>query len=178
MKSIFKILVLGVVPILAVTAVMDLGLAADKGSQLIFHSNMYHKNYISVSNTSPNAVTTLVQYYNDELTQVIAYLRVIVGGGTVLIDPFEHEIPGTADKDDDGNEIPGTATNVNDMMDGLGSLPARTSDEDGPGINSGRFLIVVTTVGTNVAVDENDDGDNKDVTVAPRRTRLKPIRGK
>ena len=66
MKSIFKILVLGVVPILAVTAVMDLGLAADKGSQLIFQSNMAHKNYISVSNTSDKAVTVLVQYYNDE----------------------------------------------------------------------------------------------------------------
>ena len=50
MKSIFKILILGVVPILAVTAVVDQGLAADKGSQLIFHSNMYHQNYISVSN--------------------------------------------------------------------------------------------------------------------------------
>ena len=49
MKSIFKILVLGVVPILAVTAVVDLGLAADKGSQLIFQSNMAHKNYISVA---------------------------------------------------------------------------------------------------------------------------------
>ncbi len=42
MKSIFKILVLGVVPILMATAVVDEGLAADKGSQLIFQSNMAH----------------------------------------------------------------------------------------------------------------------------------------
>ena len=123
MKSIFKILVLGVVPILAVTAVMDLGLAADKGSQLIFQSNMAHKNYITVSNTSDKAVTVLVQYYNDELEPVLFYLRVITGGGTVLVDPFDHEIPGTAMKDDDDMEIPGTATNVNDDIDGLGSLP-------------------------------------------------------
>ena len=158
MKSIFKILVLGVVPILAVTAVMDLGLAADKGSQLIFQSNMAHKNYITVSNTSPNAVTVLVQYYNDELKPVLFYLRVITGGGTVLVDPFDHEIPGTAMKDADDMEIPGTATNVNDDIDGLGSLPMMSSDEDGPGINSGQFVIAVTAVGANMAVDENRNG--------------------
>ena len=38
----------------------------------------------------------LVQYYNDELTRVLWYLRVIRGGGNVLVDPFDHEIPGTA----------------------------------------------------------------------------------
>ena len=77
MKSIFKILVLGVVPILALTAVVDQGLAADKGSQLIFHSNMYHQNYISVSNGNDgSAVTVLVQYYNDETAMVLYYLRV------------------------------------------------------------------------------------------------------
>ena len=43
MKSIFKILILAAIPILAVTAVVDQGLAADKGSQLIFHSNMAHQ---------------------------------------------------------------------------------------------------------------------------------------
>ena len=36
MKVWIKLLVLGAVPILAVTAVVDQGLAADKGSQLIF----------------------------------------------------------------------------------------------------------------------------------------------
>ena len=53
MKSILRILVLGAVPILAVTAVVDQGLAADKGSQLIFQSNMAHTSYISVVNAQP-----------------------------------------------------------------------------------------------------------------------------
>ena len=53
MKSIFKILMLGVVPILAATAVVDQGLAADKGSQLIFQSNMAHTNYISDCKRGP-----------------------------------------------------------------------------------------------------------------------------
>ena len=76
MKSIFKILVLGVVPILAVTAVVDQGLAADKGSQLIFQSNMAHQNYISVANANDGrAVTVLVQYYNDEMARVLWYLQ-------------------------------------------------------------------------------------------------------
>ena len=155
MKSIFKILVLGVVPILALTAVVDQGLAADKGSQLIFHSNMYHKNFISVANANDaEAVTLLVQYYNDEMTTVLWYLRVVPGGGNVLVDPFDHMIPGTASDDDtDG-------TNVSEI---LGALPAMTNDDDGAGVNSGRFLIVLTAVGANTvdnaattAVDEGN----------------------
>ncbi len=161
MKSIFKILVLGVVPILALTAVADQALAADKGSQLTFHSNMYHKNFISVANANEgSAVTVLVQYYNDEMARVLWYLRVIPGGGNVLVDPFDHKIPGTAEQDDDGEDIPGSEANVSDV---LGALPAMThTDEDDvkhDGINSGRFLIVVTAVGANMGLDLDTDAD-------------------
>ena len=156
MKSIFKILVLGVVPILALTAVVDQGLAADKGSQLIFQSNMVHQSYISVTNANNGrAVTVLVQYYNDEMARVLWYLRVIPGGGNVLVDPYDHEIPGTAEKDDDGMEISGTAANVSDV---IGALPAMTNDDDGAGVNSGRFVIAVTAVGANMGLDLNKDG--------------------
>ena len=145
MKSIFKILILAAVPILAVTMVADQALAADKGSQLIFQSNMAHQSYISVANANNDrAVTVLVQYYNDEMARVLWYLRVIPGGGNVLVDPFDHEIPGTAEKDADDMEIPGTATNISDV---IGALPARTNDDDGAGMNSGRFVIAVTAVG-------------------------------
>ena len=161
MKSIFKILVLGAVPILAVTMVANQGLAADKGSQLIFQSNMAHKSFISVANANNGrAVTVLVQYYNDEMSMVLYYLRVIPGGGNFLVDPFNHEIPGTAEKDDDGMEIEGTATNVSDV---LGTLPEMTNADDGAGVNSGRFAIVVTAVGANVGVDANGDGTIADV---------------
>ena len=86
----------------------------------------------------------LVQYYNDEMARVLWYLRVIPGGGNVLVDPFDHEIPGTATlQDDDDMEIPGTATNVSDV---IGALPPMTNDDDGDGMNSGRFVIVVTAV--------------------------------
>ena len=81
MKSIFRILILAVVPILMVTAIVDQGLAADKGSQLIFRTNMAHTNFISIVNANPHAdgraVTVLVQYYNDEMMRVLWYLRVI-----------------------------------------------------------------------------------------------------
>ena len=152
MKSIFKILVLGVVPILMATAVVDEGFAADKGSQLIFQTNMAHKNFISVANTNDDrAVTVLTQYYNDEMTEVIYYLRVIPGGGNLLIDPFDHEIPGTE-------------TNVSEV---LGDLPAMTQTEDDklPGVNSGRFLVVITAVGANMGVDHNEDGKIADAIV-------------
>ena len=93
MKGWFKLLVLATIPILAATAVVDQGLAADKGSQLIFQSNMAHTSYISVVNAQPgstDAVTVLVQYYNNEMEMVIWYLRVIPHGTNVLVDPFDH----------------------------------------------------------------------------------------
>ena len=163
MKSIFKILVLGVVPILAATMVVNHGLAADKGSQLIFHTNTAHTNYISVANANDDsAVTVLTQYYNDEMKEVIYYLRVILGGGNLLIDPFDHEIPGTASEDEDGMEIPGTATNVSDVLDGLPERTQTTGDKL-PGKNSGRFLVVITAVGANMGVDHSGNDKIADV---------------
>ena len=148
MKSIFKILALGAILIFAAPAGMDQGLAADKGSQLIFQADMNNMNYISVSNTSADAVTVLTQYYNDEMAPVLWYLRVIPGGGNVLVDPFNHAIPGTAD--DDG-------MNSADVSDVLSDLPAMSTD-DGAGTNSGRFVVAVTAVGANT-VDTDDDAD-------------------
>ncbi len=127
MKSIFKILVLGVVPILALTAVVDQGLAADKGSQLIFQSNMAHHNFISVANTGSNAVTVLVQYYNNDLDMAVWYLRVILGETTVLVDAFNHMIPGSD-----------PATNIGDAIMASGKM------------GNGHFVIAVTAVGANV----------------------------
>ncbi len=134
MKSIFKILALGAVLILAATAVADQGLAADKGSQLIFQSNMAHHNFISVTNTdSTQAVTVLVQYYNNDMEMAVWYLRVILGGTTVLVDPFNHMIPGSA-------------TNIGDAITGSGKA------------GNGHFVIAVTAVGA-VTVDNTETVD-------------------
>ena len=97
MKGWLKLLVLGAIPILAVTMVADPAFAADKGSQLIFQSSMAHTNYISVVNAQPdgNAVTLLIQYYNNDMELALYYLRVVTGGSSVLVDPFDHMIPGT-----------------------------------------------------------------------------------
>ncbi len=135
MKSIFKILILATVPILAATAVVDQGLAADKGSQLIFQTNMAHTNYISIANAHDSqAVTVLVQYYNDAMEMPVWYLRVLPADGNVLINPFDHMIPG------DPKE-----TNVGDAIMANAAL-----EEDPIGINSGRYVIAVTAVGANV----------------------------
>ena len=144
MKSIFKILVLGVVPVLMATAVVDQGLAADKGSQLIFQSNMAHKNFISVANAhEQQAVTVLTQYYNDEMKLVLWYLRVLQADSNLLVDPFDHMIPGTASDDDmDG-------TNVSEI---LGALPAMSTDKKA-GTNSGHFVIAITAVGASIGID-------------------------
>ena len=127
MKSIFKILVLGVVPILMATAVVDQGLAADKGSQLIFQSNMAHHNFISVANTGSDAVTVLVQYYNNDLEMAVWYLRVILGETTVLVNAFNHMIPGSD-----------PATNIGDAIMASGKM------------GNGHFVIAVTAVGANL----------------------------
>lgn len=104
---------------------------ADMGSQLIFQNNRIHKNFISVANTSENqAVTVLVQYYNDVLELVLWYLRVFPPGSNVLIDPYDHRIPGTD-----------PPTNVGEILANSGSA------------DSGRFVIAVTAVGASVGVD-------------------------
>ena len=107
MKGWLKLLVLGAVPVLAVTMVANPALAADKGSQLIFQNNMAHKNFISIANAhDKQAVTVLTQYYNDEMTLVLWYLRVLAADSNLLVDPFDHMIPGTATDDDmDGTNV-------------------------------------------------------------------------
>ena len=125
MKGWFKLLVLAAIPILVVTMVVDQGQAAnpDKGSQLIFIADMDMTNFISITNTSVDipdldtmdvegsptdtdggvdvgaetamAVTVLVQIYDESITPVVEYLRVITGGSTVLLSAFDHMIPGT-----------------------------------------------------------------------------------
>ena len=150
MKGWLKLLVLAAVPVLAVTMVANPALAADKGSQLIFQSNMAHQSFISVANAhASQAVTVLTQYYNDEMSRVLWYLRVLPADSNILVDPFDHMIPGTAtDEDTDG-------TNVSEVLDGL---PAMTNDDDGAGINSGHFVIAVTAVGANMGIDGTDEG--------------------
>ena len=154
MKGWLKLLVLATVPILAATAVVDQGLAADKGSQLIFHTNMAHKNFISVANANAKAaVTVLVQYYNDEMKLVLWYLRVIPGDGNVLVDAYDHMIPGTE-------------TNVSSV---IGGLPAMSTDKKA-GMNSGRFVIAVTAVGANIAVDTTPEDNTDEDTANTART--------
>ena len=183
MKGWLKLLVLGAVPILAVTMVADQTLAADKGSQLIFQSNMAHVNFISIVNahpggvpeadSPPRAVTVLVQYYNDEMKRVLWYLRVIPGGTNVLVNPFNHAIPGTAKQDDDDEDIPGSETNVSDV---LGTLPAMSNDDDGPGINTGHFVIAVTAVAANSVDDTTDAEGDREPTRCLRRTSFSRLR--
>ena len=130
-------MVLATIPILAATAVVDQGLAADKGSQLIFQSNMAHHSFISLVNAQPdgNAVTVLVQYYNNDMEMAVWYLRVIPGGSSVLVNPFDHMIPGT-DK------------NVGDEIMGSGKA------------GNGHFVIAVTAVAAQVAVGDDPAVDN------------------
>ncbi len=156
MKRILTLLVLGIVPILMATAVVDEGLAADKGSQLIFQSNMAHKNFISVANAhDKQAVTVLTQYYNDEMKLVLWYLRVLAADSNLLVDPFDHMIPGTASDDDmDG-------TNVSEV---LGALPAMSTDKKA-GMNSGHFVIAITAVGASIGIDDASATGDADTLV-------------
>ena len=88
MKGWMKLLVLGAIPILAVTMVANQGLAADKGSQLIFQSSMAHTNYISIVNANPaSAVTLLVQYYNNDMELALYYLRVLTSDSSCSARP-------------------------------------------------------------------------------------------
>ena len=108
------------------------------------------KNFISVANTAEDrAVTVLFQYHNDEMRRVLWYLRVLRAGATVLVDPFDHEIPGTADG-------AGGSVNVKGIL--FGETPSLSSEEKA-GFNSGRFVIGVTAVGANTVDDPGTDGN-------------------
>jgi hypothetical protein len=149
MKGWLKLLVLGAIPILAVTMVANQGLAADKGAQLIFQSNMAHHNFISVVNTdATQAVTVLVQYYNNDMEMAVWYLRVIPGATTVLVDPFNHMIPGSD-----------PATNIGDAIMASGKA------------GNGHFVIAVTPVGA-VTVDLPDTPGVNEGPVAGGRVNI------
>ena len=144
MKGWLKLLVLGAVPILAVTMVADQTLAADKGSQLIFQANSDHVSFISVANTKDDsAVTVLVQYYNESMELVTWYLRVITGGGNFLVKPFDHMIPGTDTEDNEAG--------INVMEAIMASGKAST-----------HYVIVVTAVGANLEGLPADDDQTAD----------------
>ena len=132
MKGWLKLLVLGAVPILAVTMVADQALAADKGSQLIFQSNSDHVNFMSVTNSSDSeAVTVLVRYYNESMEMVVWYLRVLPANANILVNPFDHMIPGTGTEDNEAGE------NVMDAIMDSGKA-------------STHYVIAVTAVGANM----------------------------
>ena len=140
--------------LMAVLVAAPLALGAEKGSQLLFVVDSDNTNYISVTNaavptptgavdadgdavnmpTSAMAVTVLVQYYNDETRLALEYLRVIGAGRTILVNPFDHTIPGTE-------------KNVSEVLD---TLPMQSTKDD-PGYNSGRFIIAVTAVAADTA---------------------------
>ncbi|MDE0120858.1 MAG: hypothetical protein OXS33_03885 [bacterium] len=114
------------------------------------------RNFISVANTADGqAVTLLVQYHNDQMEPVLWYLRVLRAGANVLVDPFHHEIPGTAQEDGSG------PVNVRDIL--FDEIPAVSfqdgTGQDRPGFNSGRFLIAVTAVGTRSEEQDRAPGD-------------------
>ena len=78
----------------------------------------------------------LVQYYNNEMEMVVWYLRVIPHGTNVLVDPFDHMIPGSD-----------PATNVGDAIMASGKA------------GNGHFVIAVTAVGANVVLTDLTTGD-------------------
>ena len=107
---------------------------------------MAHHNFISVANTSSNAVTVLVQYYNNDLEMVVWYLRVILGETNLLVNPFDHAIPGSGDADKDIADM-----NVGDAIMDSGKM------------GNGHFVIAITAVGANT-VDDDDTTDDRSST--------------
>ena len=126
-------------------------------SELLGANEAAQRNFISAANTAPaKAVTVLVQYHNDEMEPVLWYLRVLRAGASVLVDPFNHEIPGTSKED--GSLGP---HNVRDLL--FDEIPAVSfKDEAGrrrAGFNSGRFVIAVTAVAARSAPEDRVAGD-------------------
>ena len=131
-------------------------MASGSVSDLLGATDATLKHFVSVTNTADGmAVTVLFQYHNDEMERVLWFLRVLRAGEGVLVDPFDHEIPGTEDEDGEG------AANVKDYL--FGKIPALSFTDENeryrPGFNSGRFVITVTAVAANSAEDDRLPGD-------------------
>ena len=142
-----------------------MGLTDDQGQMAVSEATGYVDamlaNYLSVTNSSSNmAVTVQFDYYNDNTMLVLSFLRVIPAGRTILINPFDHTIP--------GETFRGLtrAPNVSEALFGAGELLQNKNTGVKPhtiealgdeGFNSGRFLIAVTAVGSMEDTDSTDD---------------------
>ena len=97
-------------------------------------------NFISITNTHPTkAVTIHFRYFNDECEDVLDFLAILTCNDTLLINPFDYEIPSAS--------LGGSAINTKSRIFGPDlstSFPAIKGDK----FASGRFLIFATTAAT------------------------------
>ena len=155
----------------------SLDLSEDDAKMSVSMATMYTEamliNFISVTNSSSDmAVTVQFDYYNDDLTPILSFLRVLPANATILVNPFDHMVPGPA------SAGLMERANVRDALFGTGELgankmsgmkPAAVSAMGDGGFNSGRFLISVTAVGTmeDIVDDTEDPADGRANIIFP-----------
>lgn len=96
------------------------------------------QNFISITNTNPtDSVTVHFRYVNATCGDILDFLVVLSCNDTMLIDPFDYDIPGAG-------------FNVSARLFGGTNVPSILASDFG----DGRFLLTVTAVG---AVQDSDD---------------------
>jgi len=102
------------------------------------------QNFVSITNTNPtDSVTVHFRFINSACTDVLDFLVVLSCNDTMLIDPFDYEIPGTTINTKD--RFFGSSDD-----DPIGGIPASV-------YNDGRFLLFVTASGNRQLGVGDDD---------------------
>lgn len=101
------------------------------------------QNFISITNTHPSrSVTVHFRYFNANCTDIIDFLVLLTCNDTLLVDPFNLQIPGTG-------------FNVQSRFFGSTASTAALSAIPASQFGDGRFLLFVTASGDPV---DNQDG--------------------
>ena len=104
-------------------------------------------NFLAITNTHPTkAVTIHFRYFNDECTDVLDFLVVLTCSDTLLMNPFDFNIPGA--------QLDGNAVNTGSRIFGP-DISSAFQAITGSSFNSGRFIIMANAAGT-VRIDDNE----------------------
>lgn len=123
----------------------DVNFSSQSVTELGGPDSAQFQNFISITNTNPsNSITVHFRYFNSDCTDIIDFLVLLTCNDTLLIDPFNVQIPGTQ-------------FNVQSRFFGSTASTAALSAIPAEQFGDGRFLLFVTASGDPTDTDNIAD---------------------